>query len=177
MSLSEKKGSTVKNQEAITMLDKLRANPELKGDALALLREMVWTLDDQRVKDPNETEEQQKQSEAQMHLTFDTRLATVANLFLALSVVDGATRIAHWCTQEKEKDVKGLASYPIYWLELADADCVLGDDPIHHLYLSIWAAGSDMNEEEKAIKLWAKEHFSGYRVESLRQVRRGKFTA
>lgn len=167
-----------KSNDPVTLLDKLRANDELRADLLDILRKMVAALDPDSARDSTRDPEQdptlQRRADGYECLLFDTRLALVANTFLALEVDQNAARIQWFCSQEQEKNVKGLDPYPIYWLCLSKPGC---PDPGGFMYLSLWVVGADMNQEENAIRIWKQQHFPEYHIESLRQVRRGKFVA
>ncbi len=158
------------NHEPITMLDQILAEPALAVPILNVLKSVVSTLDFYRASDHPEVDDVKKTEDSS---SFYENLSTIAHGFLMLDASETATRIAHWCTQERDKGVKGFSSYPIYWLTLSRCP-----DPEGDVHLSIWAVGPDMNAEEEAIKVWVKEHFgSEYEIKNLQQVRRGKFTA
>jgi len=164
-----------------SILEKVQKNETLHIPFVNMLRNLVAIADPEchRGADPRTLEnaegalDYKKIADDEEKKRFEQYLKAITNVYLALRVKDDGTRFAHWCSQDREARIKGLDEYPIYWLTLKRG-C---EDPAYNIHLSLWVAGPDDNTEEKAIRLWVKEHFGiEYTIESLRQIRRGKFT-
>lgn len=96
---------------------------------------------------------------------FDEQFGALVSLYSALSNSPDYTRIVMWSFRGSECYIKGMDSWPLYWLTLGNEDCGV-------IELSIWADGHDDNRIQKGIKAWANTHFPGWEVEKLQCVRR-----
>lgn len=122
-------------------------------------------------------------------MMFNAQFEALINMGRALDVPGNDVKIGHWCLRDRERTVKGMKQWSLYWLDLKHdlskgsnypiiAETVENGNPHRmsltdiELLLSIWAVGPDDNRIQKAIKIWIETHFGLWEIVSLKAVRR-----
>jgi hypothetical protein len=122
-------------------------------------------------------------------MVFNEQFRGLINLGRALDVPENDVKIGHWCLRDRERHVKGMDQWSLYWLNLKYDLSEGSNYPIIaetvengitqrmdlrdiELLLSVWAIGPDDNRIQKAIKIWVESHFGAWEIDSLKAVRR-----
>jgi len=121
-------------------------------------------------------------------MEFNEQFTALINIGRALDVQNDV-KIGHWCLRDRERHVKGMDRWSLYWLNLKHDLSEGSNYPIIaetvengitqrmdlrdiELLVSVWAIGPDDNRIQKAIKIWVESHFGLWEIDSLKAVRR-----